>query len=91
MAHHKDKAANIVVLNPWVVFKARSRVPFDFPATFQNTMDILLYAVEVAEAQEAYFLEHVPVSILTSALKKKILPQQINLKTLKINLKTLNR
>ena len=58
MAHHKDKAANIVVLNPWVVFKARSRVPFDFPATFQNTMDILLYAVEVAEAQEAYFLEH---------------------------------
>lgn len=58
MAHHKDKAENIVVLNPWVVFKARSRVPFDFPATFQNTMDILLYAVEVAEAQEEYFLAH---------------------------------
>tara|TARA_R110002153_G_scaffold219489_2_gene371944 strand:- start:2947 stop:4194 length:1248 start_codon:yes stop_codon:yes gene_type:complete len=54
-AHHDDKKDNIVVLNPWVIFKGQSRVPFDFPATYQNTMDILLYALEVGQAQEAYY------------------------------------
>ena len=58
-AHHADKAENILIMNTWVRYKeTRSRVPFDFPETYQKTMDILQYANEVAASQNAYFVEH---------------------------------
>lgn len=57
-AHHQDKPG-IVVLNPWVLNRqSRSRVPFNYPETFNKAMDDLLYALEVAEAQEEYFKLH---------------------------------
>jgi len=58
-AHHKDRQENIVVLNPWITNKAsKSRVPFNYPETFNKTMDDLLYALEVAESQDEYFKVH---------------------------------
>jgi hypothetical protein len=46
----------LVILNPWVTNKdSKSRVPFNYPETFNKTMDYLLYALEVAEAQDEYF------------------------------------
>ena len=57
-AHHSDKAKNIVVLNPWVIDKNPSRVPYDFPATYQRSIDYLLAAIEMANAQAEYFTEH---------------------------------
>jgi len=57
-AHHQDKPG-IVVLNPWVLNRqSRSRVPFNYPETFNKAMDDLLYALEVAEAQDEYFKLH---------------------------------
>jgi hypothetical protein len=56
-AHHGGKE-NIVVLNPWVLNHNPSRVPYDFPATYQRTLDFLLAAAEVADAQMAHFNEH---------------------------------
>jgi|TARA_R110000765_G_scaffold389034_3_gene481428 hypothetical protein len=58
-AHHLDKQENIVVLNPWITNKkSKSRVPFNYPETFNKTMDDLLYALEVAESQDEYFKVH---------------------------------
>tara|TARA_R100000951_G_C2652320_1_gene184788 strand:- start:1184 stop:2425 length:1242 start_codon:yes stop_codon:yes gene_type:complete len=58
-AHHADSQDNIVILNPWSLVKnSRSRVPYDYPETFNKTMDILLYAQEVAESQEEFFALH---------------------------------
>lgn len=58
-AHHSDSQSNLVVLNPWAYNKnSRSRVPYNYPETFNKTMDLLLYAQEVAEAQEEYFALH---------------------------------
>ena len=57
-AHHKDKAKNIVVLNPWVFNYGESRVPYDFPATFQQTVDILKTAQSQMQMQNEYFAEH---------------------------------
>lgn len=58
-AHHEDKQQNIVVLNPWITNKqSKSRVPFNYPETFNKTMDDLLYALEVAESQDEYFKVH---------------------------------
>jgi len=57
-AHHQDKAANIVVINPWVLNYAESRIPYDFPATFQQTVDILKTAQVQMESQTEYFNEH---------------------------------
>jgi hypothetical protein len=57
-AHHADKAENLVVLNPWVFNYGDSRVPYDFPATFQQTVDILKTAQAQMEAQNEYFAEH---------------------------------
>ena len=57
MAHHAHKP-NIVVMNPWVLQASSSRVPYDFPATYQRTLDILRAAAEQAEAQEAFKQEH---------------------------------
>ena len=57
-AHHEGDT-NILVLNPWVMTTtAASRVPYDYPATFQNTMDYLRAAVEMAKGQIAYYGEH---------------------------------
>tara|TARA_A100001201_G_scaffold1591_2_gene4049 strand:+ start:3676 stop:4947 length:1272 start_codon:yes stop_codon:yes gene_type:complete len=56
-AHHPGNN-NIVVLNPWVLNKNKSRVPYDFPATYQKTLDFLLAAVDQADRQAAYFAEH---------------------------------
>ena len=56
-AHHTG-TENIVVLNPWVINSNPSRVPYDFPATYQRTIDYLRAAVEMADAQLAYFNEH---------------------------------
>lgn len=57
-AHHEGDT-NILVLNPWVMSStAASRVPYDYPATFQNTMDYLRAAVEMAKGQLAYYNEH---------------------------------
>ena len=56
-AHHSG-TNNIVVLNPWVINRNPSRVPYDFPATYQRTIDYLRAAVEMADAQLAYFNEH---------------------------------
>lgn len=58
-AHHKDKAANIVVINPWVFNYAEdARVPYDFPATFQQTVDILKAAQAQMQEQNAHFEQH---------------------------------
>tara|TARA_R100001440_G_scaffold35191_1_gene54153 strand:+ start:14707 stop:15942 length:1236 start_codon:yes stop_codon:yes gene_type:complete len=58
-AHHRDKQENIVVLNPWVLNrKSKSRVPFNYPETFNKAMDDLLYALEIAESQDEYFKLH---------------------------------
>ena len=57
-AHHEGDT-NILVLTPWVMTTtAASRVPYDYPATFQNTMDYLRAAVEMAKAQLLYYNEH---------------------------------
>tara|TARA_R110000787_G_scaffold94113_5_gene196690 strand:- start:843 stop:2069 length:1227 start_codon:yes stop_codon:yes gene_type:complete len=56
-AHHSG-TNNIVVLNPWVINRNPSRVPYDFPATYQRTIDYLRAAVEMADAQLVYFNEH---------------------------------
>lgn len=56
-AHHPGNN-NIVVLNPWVLNKNKSRVPYDFPATYQKTLDFLLAAVDQADRQAAHFAEH---------------------------------
>jgi len=57
-AHHKDKAANIVILNPWVFNYGDSRVPYDFPATFQKTVDILKAGQAQMEEQNNYYAKH---------------------------------
>ena len=57
-AHHRDKAENIIVLNPWVFNYGNSRVPYDFPATFQQTIDILKAAQAQMEEQNKFFMEH---------------------------------
>lgn len=55
-AHHKDKSNNILVLNPWAIIKnARAKVPFDYPETYNKTMDYLNYALELAQKQDEYF------------------------------------
>ena len=51
-AHHRDKAANIVVINPWVLAKTQSRVPQDF--LLHSTPLDILEAAEQAERQNAY-------------------------------------
>ena len=56
-AHHHGKT-NILTINPWILHKNPSRVPYDFPATYQNVMDILLAAQEQSEIQDAYVVEH---------------------------------
>lgn len=57
-AHHSD-APGIVVLNPWVFnYSPDSRESYDFPATFQKTIDILKAAQAQTDAQRAYFNEH---------------------------------
>ena len=57
-AHHSDKAKNIIVLNPWVIDQNPSRVPYDFPATYQRAIDYLLAAIEMADSQAAYYAQH---------------------------------
>ena len=57
-AHHQDKMDNLVVLNPWVFNYGQSRVPYDFPATFQQTIDILKTAQAQMQAQNEYYAEH---------------------------------
>lgn len=58
-AHHKDKGDNILVLNPWATIKnARAKVPFDYPETYNKTMDYLNYALELAQKQDEYFKLH---------------------------------
>ena len=56
-AHHHGKT-NILTINPWILHKNPSRVPYDFPATYQNVMDLLLAAQEQSQIQNAYFAEH---------------------------------
>ena len=56
-AHHTG-SSSIVVVNPWVLQASSSRVPYDFPATYQRTLDILRAAAEQAEAQEAFKAKH---------------------------------
>ena len=57
-AHHAD-SPGIVVLNPWVFnFDSQSRDSYDFPATFQKTIDILKAAQQQTESQRAYYAEH---------------------------------
>jgi hypothetical protein len=57
-AHHEDKKDNIIVMSPWVLAQHSSRVPFDFPQTYQRVLDILNHAHEVAQAQREYFLKN---------------------------------
>lgn len=57
-AHHKDSQSNIVILPPYVTEKRSSRVPFNYPKTFNQVMDDLNYAIEVAEKQDEYFKLH---------------------------------
>jgi hypothetical protein len=55
-AHHKDKAANLIVMSPYVLIKnAQSETPFDFHATYQRVLDILNHAYEQAVYQRQYF------------------------------------
>jgi hypothetical protein len=56
-AHHYGKK-NILTINPWVLNKNPSRVPYDFPKTYQRVMDLLLAAQEQSDIQEAYFEAH---------------------------------
>ena len=57
-AHHSDKKDNIIVISPWVMVQNQSRVPYDFPATYQRVLDILNHAHEVAKSQARHFVEH---------------------------------
>jgi len=57
-AHHSDKADNIVILNPWVIDQNPSRVPYNFPASYQRTIDHLSAAIEMADSQMAYYQQH---------------------------------
>ena len=56
-AHHSG-SKNIVVLNPWVMNDKPSRVPYDFPASYQMSIDYLKAAIEMADKQMAYFDKH---------------------------------
>mgnify|MGYP001193925284 FL=1 len=56
-AHHSG-SRNIVVLNPWVMNDKPSRVPYDFPASYQMTIDYLKAAIEMADKQMEYFEKH---------------------------------
>tara|TARA_R100000995_G_scaffold41700_1_gene19425 strand:+ start:7902 stop:9128 length:1227 start_codon:yes stop_codon:yes gene_type:complete len=56
-AHHSG-SKNIVVLNPWVMNDKPSRVPYDFPASYQMTIDYLKAAIEMADKQMEYFERH---------------------------------
>ena len=57
-AHHGG-SANIVVLDPWVIDPdSTSRIPYDFPATYQKVMDILRAQIEMADKQNEYFRQH---------------------------------
>ena len=56
-AHHSG-SKNIVVQNPWVMNDKPSRVPYDFPASYQMTIDYLKAAIEMADKQMAYFDQH---------------------------------
>tara|TARA_Y100000004_G_scaffold53965_1_gene60054 strand:+ start:93 stop:1352 length:1260 start_codon:yes stop_codon:yes gene_type:complete len=56
-AHHSG-SKNIVVLNPWVMNDKPSRVPYDFPASYQMTIDYLKAAIEMADKQMEYFEKH---------------------------------
>lgn len=57
-AHHSDKADNIVILNPWVIDQNPSRVPYNFPASYQRAIDHLLAAIEMVDSQMAYYAQH---------------------------------
>ena len=69
-AHHKDKASNIVVLNPWVFNYGSSRVPYDFPGTFQQTIDILKAAQAQMEMQNEFYMHngHYPKPYLKTVI-----------------------
>jgi hypothetical protein len=57
-AHHAG-SSNIVVLDPWVIDpNSSSRIPYDFPATYQKVMDILRAQIEMADKQNEYFREN---------------------------------
>jgi hypothetical protein len=57
-AHHGG-SSNIVVLDPWVIDpNSSSRIPYDFPATYQKVMDILRAQIEMADKQNEYFRKH---------------------------------
>ena len=56
-AHHSG-SRNIVVLNPWVMNDKPSRVPYDFPASYQMTIDYLKAAIEMADKQMEYYEKH---------------------------------
>ena len=57
-AHHGG-SSNIVVLDPWVIDPdSMSRIPYDFPATYQKVMDILRAQIEMADKQNEYFRQH---------------------------------
>jgi len=57
-AHHTDKQENLVILNPWVFNYGESRIPYDFPATFQQTIDILKVAKAQMDSQTEYLETH---------------------------------
>ena len=57
-AHHADKENNLVILNPWVFNYKNSRVPYDFPSTFQQTIDILKAAKAQMDIQTLYEAQH---------------------------------
>lgn len=56
--NYPDRIKNILIINPYIIHKADSRVPYDFPATHWNVIKILQDALKQVDAQEAYFDKH---------------------------------
>mgnify|MGYP003136050236 FL=1 len=53
--HRKD---NILAINPYVIYKEDGRVPYDFPKTHLNIINILQDALRQVDTQEEYFNQH---------------------------------
>ena len=56
--NYPDRIPNILIINPYKIHMADSRVPYDFPATHWNVIEILQDALRQVDAQDAYFDKH---------------------------------
>lgn len=56
--NYPDRIGNILIINPYKIHRADSRVPYDFPASHWNVIEILQDALRQVDAQDAYFDKH---------------------------------